>query len=269
MFSQHKTNRNCYFAVLFLNRNHYGKKSKHPYLVDWTENADYLAICEGDDYWTDENKLQRQVDFLESHPEYCAVAENGIELFTDTGRKRLFSEEPARVMTVPELMEKRRFPTASVLYRRDALDDRYKRVNHKFDTMLWCFLAAKGGLYYNAINSSVYRRGSGITITDDPLKFAGRSMGWYNELQTLFPESLSEKEKKRLVIRSYIAAADKYIKRKQFTKKILECYKRGIGISLPIFLHQLARQYSRAFCRLLPFSKKKKDTDSELLNDYE
>ena len=44
----------------------------------------YVIALEGDDYWTDVNKLQIEVDFLEAHPEYIAVAHNCIVVDADS-----------------------------------------------------------------------------------------------------------------------------------------------------------------------------------------
>ena len=43
-------------------------------------NGEYFAILEGDDYWSSKFKLQRQVDFLESNPEYVACSHNTIKI---------------------------------------------------------------------------------------------------------------------------------------------------------------------------------------------
>lgn len=69
--ARHKTNKNCSFAVFFLKYNHYSiKKAKLPYVEKWYEEVKYIAACEGDDWWTNEHKLQKTVDYLENHPKY-------------------------------------------------------------------------------------------------------------------------------------------------------------------------------------------------------
>ena len=80
----------------------------------------YMAICEGDDYWTDPLKLQKQVDFLESHLDYSMCFHNA-QLVIESSH--LFNLTPIenRDYAMSELFEKWLVPTASILVRRELM----------------------------------------------------------------------------------------------------------------------------------------------------
>lgn len=66
----------------------------------------YIAQCEGDDYWCDENKLQKQVDFLEAHSDYVACAHNTMLIDHASGkRKAMFAEGPTVELRFEDLIK--------------------------------------------------------------------------------------------------------------------------------------------------------------------
>ena len=66
--AKHKTNPNYTIAAYFLKKNMYGKPKKRELFIPWREACPYEALCEGDDYWIDSNKLQDQVNALDKTP---------------------------------------------------------------------------------------------------------------------------------------------------------------------------------------------------------
>jgi len=78
----------------------------------------YIALCEGDDYWTDPLKLRKQVDFLETHPDYSMCFHNAVEHWESGEKKdKLFSNIENRDYTGVQIYEVWTVPTASVVLR--------------------------------------------------------------------------------------------------------------------------------------------------------
>lgn len=65
--------------VLLLNDENLGT-ARNNHNIKLHCRGQYIATCESDDFWIDENKLQRQVDFLDQHPEYVGVASNYVNV---------------------------------------------------------------------------------------------------------------------------------------------------------------------------------------------
>lgn len=82
--------------------------------------GDFISLCEGDDYWTDPHKIQKQVDYLKNNPDCALVFHNAYRLFTD-GRLELFNEYHRTRYTAQDLWHQWLIPTASALYRNDLL----------------------------------------------------------------------------------------------------------------------------------------------------
>lgn len=126
-------------------------------------NAKYLTWCEGDDYWTDPLKLQKQVDFMEAHPGYSLHFHNASyfnqQLGKVTGQFDRYPEDTT-VPTETMIIEGGGFcPSCSLFYRAELMKDYpdFAKNYHIGDLPLQIYLAIKGKVYYSKENMSTYR----------------------------------------------------------------------------------------------------------------
>lgn len=128
----------------------------------------YIAMCDGDDYWTDEKKLQLQVDYMEKHPE-CAMCLHAARIETQERAIQSLKIRPYkknRLISAEEVIDKpSNYPTASLLFRTEYTKDLqdYYYISPVGDIPIQIHMAAKGTVYYMDRKMSVYQQGVSVS----------------------------------------------------------------------------------------------------------
>jgi glycosyltransferase involved in cell wall biosynthesis len=86
-------------------------------------NGKYIAFCEGDDYWVDPEKLQKQVDFLEANPNYGGVCTNNTWYDQKLNRFQNFIQEESEI-TFEDLVFKNSINSQTILFEKSLVQNR-------------------------------------------------------------------------------------------------------------------------------------------------
>ncbi len=123
----------------------------------------YIAWCEGDDYWTDIYKLQKQVDFLEENKNISFCFHNAKIFYCDSGYSVPFNVklESQRYTTKDILIKGWIVPTASIVMRKECLPSPLPSWFYNVssgDYALELLLTTNGDSYYMNETMSIYRK---------------------------------------------------------------------------------------------------------------
>lgn len=189
IIASHKINTNCTFAIYLLTKNLWKEPEKKRRIFDfWEKQCCYIALCEGDDYWTDPLKLQKQVDVLEANETLMACCSNcsvvdvkGNMLEEKRSLKVVKDNVQGRYSLRDFFDQSHQYPTLSVVYRnthRKEVAEKCKMMRNPYmgDWTLWIALLCFGDMYYLDEVTCAYRINP-TSLTHDQSKMNQRRLG--------------------------------------------------------------------------------------------
>lgn len=155
------------------------KRENGTITIAWpSARGKYIAWLEGDDYWTDPFKLQKQVDFLESNTEYIlcfhkvkALVNNSFKRDNVIEKRYRAIADKQKIKTIDLLANNNFIHTCSVVFRKLPISFPFEYGHSSvLDYFLFILLSEKGFLYRIDDYMGVYRRGTGSYSSLSPLE---------------------------------------------------------------------------------------------------
>lgn len=196
----------------------------------------YIAVCEGDDFWTSEEKLQKQVDYLEAHPECSLCGHAAYYANEDSslrGDKFFRPYDRSKIISIEEALSGWKIATNSMMYPRIVRGDGnvpFQGDCPNGDYALFCYCASKGNIYYIDELMSAYRVNSVGSLNwnwrKDRDRFETARLKFVSMLDRmdLYLDykytNIIDKQKTNVLFDLYISEPKKLLKNKELYKKL-------------------------------------------------
>lgn len=241
------------FHIIYREHNMHQEKIRNGDDLKKRCKGKYIIALEGDDFWTDENKIEKQINFLEKNPEYIAVAHDCVVV--DKHSKITDEEYPSckeEIYTFRHLAsEILPGQLTTVMYRREFLNNPANALIlnsgvQPGDRAIYFGLLCNGKIYCMQEKMSAYRH-----ITQEGASWSANYMyryaNWKLFYKTLldYSKSIKHKEAERFAKFFYLKNQLKGLKEKQNTFKevVFNCSVNRIGVtSVVIYLKYRVRK---------------------------
>lgn len=166
--------RKRYPSIIKSYRNEHNLGLQQNYIEGFRQcKGKYMAICDADDYWFHRRKLQKQVDYMESHPDCAVTFHRVVNYYESSGEKSLSNGGQPAECSLETLSRSNFITNLSVMYRRALVDlenlPEWIKTDKSPDYAMHMLYASRGGIHFFKRPMGVYRKseGSAWSLTDE------------------------------------------------------------------------------------------------------